>query len=146
MMEKEKNSDRNHHNSNGGRSSTLHSNTYRGGLGGRGSIYKNVECLNCGKKGHYSTECSVPRNNNNELSNMISKADFKNLFQSSMKDILTNKNKQVKKNAEGDNDSLDMNVLKKLMEGKQPMFVNKINDDLISINETDTFDYYMQDK
>jgi hypothetical protein len=32
------------------------------------------------------------------------------------------------------------------MEGKQPMFVNKSNDDLISINDTDTFDSSMQDK
>jgi hypothetical protein len=22
---------------------------------------KNVECFNCGKKGHYSTDCSLPR-------------------------------------------------------------------------------------
>jgi hypothetical protein len=39
-----------------------------------------------------------------------------------------------------------MNVFEKLMEGKQPMFVNENNDDLISINDTDTFDYSMQDK
>jgi hypothetical protein len=39
-----------------------------------------------------------------------------------------------------------MNVFQKLMEGKQPMFVNKSNDDLISINDTDTFDYSIQDK
>jgi hypothetical protein len=32
------------------------------------------------------------------------------------------------------------------MEGKQPMIVNKSNDDLISINNTDTFDYSMQDR
>jgi hypothetical protein len=32
------------------------------------------------------------------------------------------------------------------MEGKQPMFVSKSNDDLISINDTDTFDYSTQDK
>jgi hypothetical protein len=32
------------------------------------------------------------------------------------------------------------------MEGKQPIFVTKSNDDLISINDTDTFDYSMQDK
>jgi hypothetical protein len=32
------------------------------------------------------------------------------------------------------------------MEGKQHMFVNENNDDLISINDTDTFDYSMQDK
>jgi hypothetical protein len=63
-----------------------------------------------------------------------------------MKDMLTKKDKQVKKNAEGDDDSLDMNVFEKLMEGKQPMFVTKSNDDLISINDTEPFDYSMQDK
>jgi hypothetical protein len=41
---------------------------------------------------------------------------------------------------------LDMNVLQKLMEGKQQMFVNESNDELISINDTDTFDYSIQDK
>jgi hypothetical protein len=46
---------------------------------------------------------------------MVSKADFKNLFQSSMKDMLTKKDKQVNNNTEGDNDSLDMNVFEKLM-------------------------------
>jgi hypothetical protein len=60
--------------------------------------------------------------------------------------MLTKKDKQAKKNAEGDDDSLDMNVFEKLMEGKQPMFVSKSNDDLIIINDTDTFDYSMQDK
>jgi hypothetical protein len=68
---KRKNSDRNHHNSNGGRSSTRQGNTSRGGRGrgcggrgGRGNNsehLKNVECINCGKKGHYSTDCSLPR-------------------------------------------------------------------------------------
>jgi hypothetical protein len=77
---------------------------------------------------------------------MVSKADFKNLFQYSMKEMLTKNDKQVKNNAEGDDDSLDMNVFEKLMEGKQPMFVTKSNDELISINDTDTFDYSMQDK
>jgi hypothetical protein len=156
---KRKNSDRNHHNSNGGRSSTLHGNTTRGGRGGRGGgrcgrggrgnngeHLQNVECFNCGKKGHYSTDCSLPRKNNNEKSNMVFKADFKNLFQSSMKEMLTKKDKQVKNNAEGDDDSFDMIFFEKLMEGKQPMFVTKSNDDLISINDTDTFDYSMQDK
>jgi hypothetical protein len=55
---------RNHHNSNGGRSSNRHGNTNRGGSGGRGrgsggrggrrnnsDHLQNVECLNCGKKG-----------------------------------------------------------------------------------------------
>jgi hypothetical protein len=48
--------------------------------------------------------------NDNEQSNMVLKAYFKNLFQSSLKEMLTKKDKQVKKNAEGDDDSLDMNV------------------------------------
>jgi hypothetical protein len=79
---------------------------------------------------------------------MVSKADFKNLFQSSLKELLTKKEKQggKKENAEGDDDSLDMNVFEKLMEGKHTRIVNKSNDDLQSINDTDTFDYSMQDK
>jgi hypothetical protein len=110
MMEKEKNNDRNHHNSNVGRSSTRQGNTNRGGRCGRGrgrggrggrgnnsEHLKNVECFNCGKKGHYSIDCSLPRKNDNEQSNMVSKLDFKNLFQSSMKEMLTKKDKQAKK-------------------------------------------------
>jgi hypothetical protein len=91
-----KNSERNHQHSNGGRSSTRQGNTSRGGRGGRvrgqggrsrrgnnnSDHLKNVECFNCGKKGHYSTEYSIPRKNDNEQSNMVSKSDFKNLFQS----------------------------------------------------------------
>jgi hypothetical protein len=60
--------------------------------------------------------------------------------------MLTKKDKQAKKNTEGDDDSLDMSVFEKLMEGKHTKIGNKINDDLIIINDTDTFDYYMQDK
>jgi hypothetical protein len=73
---------------------------------------KKVECLNCGKNGHYSIDCSAPRKNDNESSNMVSKADFKNLFQSSLKDMLTKKEKQAKKkdNMKVDDKSLDMNV------------------------------------
>jgi hypothetical protein len=63
-----------------------------------------------------------------------------------MKEMFNKKDKKAKNNTEGDDDSLDMNVFEKIMEGKQQMFVNKINDDLISINDTDTFDYSMQDK
>jgi hypothetical protein len=72
---------------------------------------KNVECFNCGKKGHYSTDFSIPIKNDNEQSNMVSKSDFKNLFQSSLKEMLTKKDKQSKKkeNAEGYDESLDMN-------------------------------------
>jgi ribosomal protein L13 len=72
------------------------------------------------QKGHYSTDCSAPRKNDNESSNMVSKADFKNLFQSSLKDMLTKNERQTKKkdNMEVDDESLDMNVFEKLMEGK----------------------------
>jgi hypothetical protein len=63
---------RNHHNSNGGRISSRQGNTSRGGRGrgrggrgGRGNNnsehLKNVECFNCGKKGHYSTDFSLTR-------------------------------------------------------------------------------------
>jgi hypothetical protein len=59
-----KNSERNHHNSNGRRSGTRQGNTSQGGRGGRGSgrggrggrgnndseHLKNVVCFNCGKK------------------------------------------------------------------------------------------------
>jgi hypothetical protein len=41
---------------------------------------------------------------------------------------------------------MDMNVFEKLMEGKHTKNVNKSNDELISINDTDTFDYSMQDE
>jgi hypothetical protein len=39
-----------------------------------------------------------------------------------------------------------MNVFEKLMEGKHTKIVNKSNDDLKSINDTNTFDHSMQDK
>jgi hypothetical protein len=158
---KRKSNDRNHHNSNGGRISNRQGNTSRGGRGGLGrgrggrsgrgnnnsEHLRNVECFNCGKKGHDSTDFSLPRKNDNEQSNMVSKSDFKTMFQSSL-EMLTKKDKHSKKNTEGDGDSLDMNVFEKFMEGKHTMIVNKSNDDLISINDndTDTFYYSMQDK
>jgi hypothetical protein len=105
---KRKNSERNHHNSSGGRSGSHQGNNIRGGRGsGRGECdgrgnnnsehLKNVECFNCGKKGHYSTDCSTTRKNDNGHSNMVSKSDFKNQFQSSLKEMLTKKDKQAKK-------------------------------------------------
>jgi hypothetical protein len=62
--------------------------------------------------------------------------------------MLTKKGKQAKKkeNAEGDDESLDMNVFEKLMEGKHTKIVNKSNGDLKSINDTNTFGYSIQDK
>jgi hypothetical protein len=129
---KMKNNERNHYNSNGGRSSGRQGNNGRGGrgrgLGGRGGRINNksehlktVECFNCGKKGHYSTNCSAPRKNYNKNSNIVSKADFKNLFQSSLKDMLTKKEKQAKKkdNMEVDDESLDMHVSEKIMDSKR---------------------------
>jgi hypothetical protein len=108
---KRKNNERNHHNSNSGCSSGHHGTNGRGGCGGRGrgrvghggrsnnnsEHLKTVECFNCGKKGHYSTDCSAPRKNDNENSNMVSKTDFKNPFQTSLKDMFTKKEKQAKK-------------------------------------------------
>jgi hypothetical protein len=41
------------------------------------------------EKSHYLNECSAPRNNDTDNSNMVSKADFKNLFKSSLKDMLS---------------------------------------------------------
>jgi hypothetical protein len=126
---KRKNNEKNHYNTNGGRSGGRQVNSGWGGRGGRGrgrggrggrgggisnniEHLKTVECFNCGKKGHYFTDCSAPRKNDNEHSNMVSKEDFKNLFQSSLKDTLNKKEKQTKKkdNMEVDDDSLDMNV------------------------------------
>jgi hypothetical protein len=98
--------------------------------GNKSEHLQSVECYNCGQKGHYSNDCSLPKKNN-QSANMVSKDDFKNLSQTSMKEMFTKKDKAAKANAEGDDDYLDMNV-----------FEN--NDDLISINDTNTCDYSIQ--
>jgi hypothetical protein len=67
---------------------------------------------------------------------MVSKSDLKTMFQSSLKEMLTKKDKQAKKNTECDDDSLDMNIFENLMEGKHTNIVNSSNDDLISIVNT----------
>jgi ribosomal protein S26 len=122
---KRKSSDKNHHNFNGSRGSNRHGNTSRGGRGGRGrgregrggrgnnsDHLQSVECYNCGKKGHYSNDFPIPKKNT-QSANMVSKDDFKHLFQTSMKEMFT---KNARNSAEGDENSLDMNVFEKLME------------------------------
>jgi ribosomal protein L13 len=59
-------------------------------------ILKNITCYKCDKKGHYYSDCKAPKKNGNENSNMVSKADFKNLFRSSIKEMLTKREKQKK--------------------------------------------------
>jgi hypothetical protein len=89
---KRKSSDKNHHNFNGGRGSNRHGNTSRGGRGGRvrgfggrgrrgnnSEHLQSVECYNCGKKGHFSTDCYLLKNNN-QSSKMVSKDDLKSCF------------------------------------------------------------------
>jgi hypothetical protein len=99
---KHKSNEQSTNNNNGGRSGGRHNNSGRGGRGrgrgcrgrgrgGRGNCndhndhLKKCTCYNCNKKGHYYSDCKAPKKNGNENSNMVSKADFKNLFQSSIK-------------------------------------------------------------
>jgi hypothetical protein len=51
---------------------------------------------------------------------MVSKADFKNIFQSLLKDMLTKEEKQTtqKDNMDADEEYLDMNIFETLMVGK----------------------------
>jgi hypothetical protein len=49
---------------------------------------ENVVCYTCNKKGHYLTGCRAPKKNGYEESNMVSKADFKNILQSTLKEML----------------------------------------------------------
>jgi hypothetical protein len=86
------------------------------------------------KKGHNSSDCKAPKKNGNENSNMVSKADFKNLFQSSIKEML-NKNEKQKKEKDStnmDEEYLDMNVFD-MFTGKHNEFVSKNCDDSKSI-------------
>jgi hypothetical protein len=104
---KRKNNERNNHNPNGDLSGGHQGNNGRGGRGGRrrsqggrggrdrsnSEHLKIIECFNCGGKGHYSTDFSASIKNDTDNSNMVSKADLKNLFQSSLKDMLTKNEK-----------------------------------------------------
>jgi hypothetical protein len=102
--------DRNHQNSNGGHISTHQGKTSRGGCGGLGRIRdvrggrgKNSENLKMwnvsivAKKATILLTAHSQEKNDNEQSNMVSKSDFKNLFQSSLKEMLTKKDKKAKK-------------------------------------------------
>jgi hypothetical protein len=95
-------------------------------------------CYNCDKKGLYLTGCRASKKNGNEESNMVSKADFKNIFQSSLKDTLSKKEKQKndKTNMELNDESLDMFFFDKLMEGKHHEIVSKNDDDSMSVENT----------
>jgi hypothetical protein len=80
----------------------------------------------------------APRKNDTDNSNVVSKADFKKICQSSLKDILTKKEKQTKKkdNMEVKDESLDMNVFLKIMEGKHKEIVSNDDGEPTSINST----------
>jgi hypothetical protein len=77
---------------------------------------------------------------------MVSKADFKNLFQSSLKDMLTKKEKQTNKkdSMAVDDESLDKNVFEKLMEGKHKEIVSNDDGDSTNINSTNNLFHFGQ--
>jgi hypothetical protein len=77
---------------------------------------------------------------------MVSKAHFKNLFQSSLKNMLTKKENQTKKkdSMDVDDESLDMNVFFKLMEGKHKEIVSNYDGDSTSINSTKNLFHFGQ--
>jgi hypothetical protein len=84
--------------------------------------------------------------NGNEESNMTSKADFKNLFQSSLKEMLSKKQKQKndKHNMELDDESLDMSVFDKFMEVKHNEIVSGNDDVSMSIENTNNLFHFEQ--
>jgi hypothetical protein len=156
-MEIEKRNERKNHNANGGSRGGGQRKNGRGGRGrgrggrvGRGSnsseYLKTIECFNCGKKGHCSTDCSSPIKNDNENSNMVSKADFKNMFQSSLKYMLTKKEKHTNKKDSMDvnDESLDINIFEKLTEGKHKEIVSNDDVDSTSINDTKNLFHFRQ--
>jgi hypothetical protein len=85
------------------------------------------------------TDFHADKKNGNENSNMVSKAYFKNLCQSSLKEMLSKKENQKrdKANMELDDESLDMNVFYKfVMEGKHNEIISNNDDDSMSIENT----------
>jgi hypothetical protein len=132
-----KKNERKNHNSGGGCSGGRQGNNVRGGRrrgqGGRNNDnndhLKSFVCYNYDKKGHYSTDCRArPRKMRNEETKMVSKAVCKNLYQSSLKEMIYKKGKQKndKSNMELNDKSLDMDVFDKVMEGKQHKILIKM--------------------
>jgi hypothetical protein len=78
----------------------------------------------------------APKKNGNENSNMVSKVYFKNLFQSSIKEMLTKREKQTKEkdSTHMDEESLDMNVYD-MFTGKHNEIVSKNDDDSMIITK-----------
>jgi hypothetical protein len=103
-----------------------------------------VVCYNCDNKGHYSSGCLALKKNGNEESKMVSKTDFKNLFQSSLKEIISKKQNNDKNNMELDDEYLDMNVFDKLMEGKHNEIVIKNDEGSMSIENTNDLFHFEQ--
>jgi hypothetical protein len=77
---------------------------------------------------------------------MVSKADLKNLFESSLKEMISKKEKQKndKNNMELDDESLDMDVFDELMESKHNEKVSENGDVLMSIKNTNNFFHFKQ--
>jgi hypothetical protein len=69
---------------------------------------------------------------------MVSKADFKNLFQSPLKETLSKKEEQESDESNMELD-VEMNVFDKLMEGKQTETLIKNDDGPMSIANTTIF-------
>jgi hypothetical protein len=100
---KRNNNDRNHHNSNRGCNSNRQGNTSRGGRGGRrrgqggrggkgNNNSEHLQILNVSivaKMPDILPTAQSKDKHDNEQSNMVSKSDLKNLFQSSLKEMLT---------------------------------------------------------
>jgi hypothetical protein len=77
---------------------------------------------------------------------MVSKMDFENLFQSSLREMLSKKENQNnnKSNMELSDESLDMNIFDKLMEGKHHEIEIKNDDCSMSIANTNNLFHFEQ--
>jgi hypothetical protein len=148
---KRKNNELNAHNNNGGDSCGCQGNNGSGGCIERGNDNNNnsdhlktIKCYNCGKICHYLTDCAAPKKNGNENFNMVSKVDFKNVFQSSLKEMLSKKENKNKNKAhmELNDNSLDTTVFEKLMEGKHTEIVSDNDDDSMSIENTNNLFHF----